>query len=84
MKRHTAVPGHGLLNEGAAFLLAEDGRLLRSGGGTGGPGRGVCKCGVSSAILFSAGERQRWHAVHKIAVRDFIAAMSEPSDAGDA
>lgn len=69
MKRHTAIPGHGLLNEGAPFMIAEDGQTIRRYPyGTSGYGRGVCRCGEMSDLLHSAGQRRRWHAAHKASV----------------
>ena len=69
--RQTRVSGHALKNEGAPFLHAEGGRLIRASGpygGVSGEGRGVCTCGAISDVLASATQRRKWHRAHKAEV----------------
>lgn len=59
----TLVPGHALRHEGAAHAVNEDGQVVRVWEGR--YGRALCSCGALSDLLYSGGERKRWHAQHK-------------------
>ena len=59
MKR---VTGHALLAEGAPY--DDHGQRIWPSGHAG-PGRAKCQCGVMSAVLPSARQRQAWHRQHK-------------------
>jgi hypothetical protein len=66
-KRDTGsrLSGHVLLSEGAAY----SGKSRVRYHGTGGIGKAMCSCGVSSPVLDSGSKRKQWHREHKEAVR---------------
>lgn len=61
----SALTGHGLLHEGAAF----SGNDYRPYLGTGGTGYARCSCGAKSAVLTSGNLRKAWHRAHKEEIR---------------
>jgi len=61
------IPGHGLLNEGAAFKW-RGGMCSRVCMGVSGTGVGRCSCGAVSPILRSGAARKAWHRRHKVTV----------------
>lgn len=61
---YTGVPGHGLQNEGAAFLPDRTRAWA-----VGGPGHGLCSCGELSPEFTSNYKRKNWHRQHKTEVR---------------
>ena len=67
MKR---LAGHSLQNEGAAFVVNEERRVVRAwpGRGISGRGRGLCSCGALSEMLDSGYARRNWHREHKAEV----------------
>lgn len=76
-RQSTALPGHGLLNEGAAYTSGDctEDRCYpgsiprRRWEGTSGRGHALCSCGAESPHLNSGNQRKRWHREHKMKVR---------------
>jgi hypothetical protein len=70
--KNTRLTGHGLLNEGAPFLLditTNPPVLYRmDSNGTSGVGRGRCTCRAMSPEVETAAARRAWHVQHKAAV----------------
>jgi len=68
--KNTRLIGHGLRNEGAAFVKLDDGRWRRVDSSRR-AGFGLCECGAHSEWLDSDSARKRWHRfVHKPAARE--------------
>ena len=76
--RRTALRGHALRSEGAAFIpaascdghpdaIAPDGTAYTRCQGH--IGYGLCECGELSPSLHSGAGRRRWHADHKNEIR---------------
>jgi pyridoxine 5'-phosphate synthase PdxJ len=80
--KNTRLAGHGLRNEGAAFVKLDDGRWRRVDSSRR-AGHGLCECGAHSGWLDSDGARKRWHHEHKLqeAMR-ILADAGVPLEAG--
>lgn len=66
----TALRGHALRSEGAAYRPGDEGVLVRvRWNSVAGDGVGACECGAASRVLGSAAARRRWHAAHKDEIR---------------
>jgi hypothetical protein len=64
--RRTALRGHALRGEGAAYIPGEEEPWLRCRGHI---GRGLCECGAFSDVEWTHADRKRWHARHKDEIR---------------
>lgn len=68
MNRGVRIPGHGLRDEGAPFVVNQFQNIVpawEDNTGVAGYGRGVCQCGKYSPLLESAYQRKQWHREHK-------------------
>ena len=75
-RRNTRLAGHGLRSEGDAYEPGgeeQDAWIKVWGSWT---GVGVCSCGETSPVLASNGQRKRWHAEHKQAVREQLSEVA--------
>lgn len=74
MKR-TALRGHALRGEGAAYVRRDEDELFWSTDkdpwvkARGWSGVGLCECGEPSPVLDTNNARKRWHADHKDKIR---------------
>ena len=66
----TRLAGHGLLNEGAGWVVLSDGSYHRNRYDRFGFAR--CSCGATSGVLESNGQRKRWHREHKDSIRGAV------------
>jgi hypothetical protein len=67
--RRTALRGHALRGEGAAYIPGEEEPWIRCRGHI---GYGLCECGATSTTQWSNAARKRWHADHKEVVRKAV------------
>ena len=65
--RRTALRGHALQGEGAAYERSDEGNWLKVWRGW--DGVGLCECGATSPVLGGNNARKRWHAAHKTEMR---------------